>query len=382
MDASLLVQDARLQRHIRNLLTGLFLIALAVFFDFAREFILPVVLASFIAMTFRPAIRNLARRHIPEWLTASGFITVVVIAVLCMLYLIAEPFASFVRDAPGYAQTFSHKLRGVQGSVQAFLNFAETIQDATKPDGVAQAQEVIVRDGPPFAYIGQITGYSLSVIATIVVTLVMAAFLMASGDLFYAKLVRVLPTLKDKKTALRIVYDVENEVSSYLIIVSAINAGLGVAVGLTFFFLGMDSPVLWGAVAFVLNFIPYVGAVIGIGLAAFMAVVSFDSLSYAVLVPLSYAFWNGFENQLVSPYFLSRRLQLNSLSILLALAFWTWIWGIAGTVVAVPLLVTIKVFCDHLDSLKGIGEFLSQRYPEDQVSVAEPAILSVVVAKK
>ena len=96
-----------------------------------------------------------------------------------------------------------------------------------------------------------------------------------------------------------------------------------------------------------------------------MAVVTFESLPYAALVPLSYALLNGIENQFVSPLLLGRRLQLNAVAILLALAFWTWIWGIPGTVIAVPILVTIKVFCDHLDSLSGIGEFLSARYPDD-----------------
>ncbi len=374
-------QTTNYPKHIRNLLLGLFLLAAGVFLDFAQDFILPVLLGFFIAITFRPAIRALARCHVPEWLAASGFISLVLMGVLMFAYLLAGPVSSFMQNAPLYAQTFGSKLQDLQGSFSKMMRLAEKMQEAATLDGEVVVQEVIIREGPPLAYLGQITGYSMSVVATIILTLVIAAFLMASGDLFYAKLVRVLPTLQDKKTALRIVYDVEREVSAYLLIVSVINAVLGVAVALCFYALGMPTPLLWGALAFVLNFIPYVGAVTGIGIAAFMAVVSFDSIAYAALAPLSYAVLNGIENQFVSPLLLGRRLQLNSVAILLALTFWTWIWGIAGTMVAVPILVAIKVFCDHLDSLAGIGEFLSEKYPEDTPTQTEETAISVSPVK-
>lgn len=344
---------------------GLFLLALSWFLEVAQDFVLPVLLGFFVAITFRPAIRSLVRYRVPEWLAASGFMIIFAAVGVVIAYSIASPIAAFTRDAPMYAEKFAGKLRAIQESLASLTRFAEKIEAAATPSGAVAAQEVVVRDGPPIAYLGQITGYSMNIVATMVLTLVIAAFLMASGDLFYAKLVRVLPTLHDKKTALRIVYDVERDVSSYLLIVTGINAVLGLAVALSFFVIGMPSPFLWGLLAFSLNFIPYVGAISGISIAAFMAVVSFDSLAYAALAPLSYAIINGLENQLVSPVLLGRRLELNAVAMLLALAFWTWIWGIPGTIVAVPLLVTIKVFCDHLESLSGIGEFLSAKYPEE-----------------
>ena len=367
----------KLQRHVRNLVLGLFVMALAVFLDFARDFVLPVLLAFFIALTFRPAIRNLAHRRIPEWLSAIAFIGIVVGGVALLIAVLSAPIAAILQDAPSYVQIFSNKLQDLQASLQTVLRLASKIQTVAQPSDAVAAQEVVIRDGPPIAYLGQITGYSMNVVATIVLTLVIAAFLMASGDLFYAKLVRVLPTLTDKKTALRIVYDVEREVSSYLAIVTAVNACLGLAVGLTFYALGMPSPIIWGVMAFAFNYVPYVGSIAGMGLSAFMAVVMFDSLAYATLIPLSYALWNGIENQFVTPHFLGRRLQLNSVSILLAVAFWTWIWGIAGTMIAVPMLVTIKIFCDHLESLAAIGEFLSEKYPEEKNTVVEASAAAV-----
>ena len=231
-------------RHIRNIQVGVFLLSMGIFIDYAQDFLLPVVLGTLIAMAFRPSIRVLARHRIPEWLAATGFISAVTFSGVVLAYFILVSVSSFVQNAPYYAQVFGEKLRDVQGSVKSLLRVAEDIQAATGTESGLAVQEVVIREGPPFAYLSQVTGYSVGVIATIVLTLVFAAFLMASGDLFYTKLVRVLPTLQDKKTALGIVYDVEREVSSYLLTVTGINACLGIAVGISFQLLGMPTPFL------------------------------------------------------------------------------------------------------------------------------------------
>ena len=360
------------------MIAGIFIILLTFALYFGKDFLLPVLLAFFIALTFRPPIRVLAKHGVPPWLAAVGFSAAVVLGILSAGYLLTGPVATIIGDAPSYAKTFSEKLRGLRDSFDAFIAFTDKMQAAAEPAGAAPAQEVVVRQSALTSYLGDITGYSATVVANLVLTFVIAAFLMASGDLFYAKLVRVIPTLTNKKRALRIVYDVEHEVSAYLLIVAAINAGLGLAVAATFFALGMPVPYLWGLLAFALNFIPYVGSIVSMALSAFMAVVVFDSLAYAMLAPLSYAFWVGIESQFVTPLLLGRRLQLNSVAILLALAFWTWLWGIAGTVIAVPVLVTLKVFCDHLEGWSGVGEFLSEKYPEErdaeEAEAAKPAV--------
>ena len=351
--------------NLRTPLTGIFIITAIFGLYFGREILLPVAMAFLIALTFRPTIRFLANHHMPPWLAATAFMTALIGGCLMVIYFLIDPITALINDAPLYAEIYADKVKGIRSSIDAFVAMTNKIQSAAAPAITDPAQEVVVHQSALTAYVAQNTGYSAGVMSTIILTLVIAGFLMASGDLFYAKLVRVLPTLTNKKRALRIVYDVEHEVSSYLLIVTAINMGLGVCVAGTFYGLGMPMPLLWGCLVFALNFIPYLGAACGIGLSAFMAMVTFDSLGFALLVPLSYAIWNGIENQFVSPLFLSRRLQLNSIAILLALAFWTWIWGIAGTMIAVPILVTFKVFCDHLESLVGIGEFLSEKHPKD-----------------
>jgi predicted PurR-regulated permease PerM len=344
-----------------RLLLGIFLILIVFALDFAREFLLPVTMAFFIALTFRPIIRKASRRGVPAWLSASAFMGGLIILTGALIFALSTPLAGWISDAPEYARIFRERFEALRESLQPIANLSDRVSEAAELSGAAQTTEVVVSksSSPVFNYVAQGAGYSMSVIATIVLTIVTAAFMMASGDLFYEKLVGVFPTLADKKRALRIVYDVEGEVSSYILIVSMINLGLGISVGIAFFALGMPAAWLWGLLAFLFNFIPYVGAVFGIALSGFMAVISFDTLSYAALIPLAYSILNGIENQFVTPVLLGRRLSLNSVAILISLTFWTWLWGIAGTMLAVPILMTVKVLASHIDSWKSTGEFLS-----------------------
>ncbi len=127
-----------------------------------------------------------------------------------------------------------------------------------------------------------------------------------------------------------------------------------------FYFFGLKTAYLWAFVVFILNFIPYAGPLIGVSLAALVSIVAFDSLSFALIPPVFYTVVVTIENQFVSPHVLSRQLQLNSIAILLALAFWGWLWGILGIVVAVPLLVTLRVFSSHFEELAAVGELIGE----------------------
>ncbi|MGQ0485331.1 MAG: AI-2E family transporter [Hyphomicrobiales bacterium] len=356
----------------RTALIGMFILGIVAALYFARDFLVPVVFAFFIALTFRPSIRRLSRHNVPPWAAATGFAAILLFAALVVAYLASGPVSGWIADAPEIQRTFVEKIRGIRASFAGVVNLTENIQDAATPANDAEVQEVVVKQPGLPTLLSLAAGYPATFIVMVASALVIAFFLMASGDLSYEKLVRVLPTLADKKKALRIVYDVEREVSTYLFTVTAINAGLGVAVAISFQLLGMPTPYLWALFAFILNFIPYVGPIVGTALSGLVAIVAFDSLGYALLAPLAYAVFIGIETQFVSPQVLSRRLQLNSVAILLALAFWAWVWGIAGIIVAVPILVTFRVFCGHLDSLAAVGEFLGES-ANGNTETAEPA---------
>ena len=185
-------------------------------------------------------------------------------------------------------------------------------------------------------------------------------FALASGDLFLAKLGHVLPTLSDKKKAVQIAREIENNISQYLFTITVINAGIGVLGGLMFWAFGMPNPALWGALAGLLNFIPTVGSLSTAVIITLVAAATFPSLTHTLLVPGAFLGLTVLVGTFVSPHIMGRRLTLNPVVIFLGLSFWGWLWGVPGALLAVPMLAMFKIFCDHIEPLAPIGEFLGQ----------------------
>lgn len=348
-------------RQVRNLLRAILLIAILAVAYVARDLLLPIVLALFIALTFRPAIRYCSRHHVPPLLAAAIVFGILLAGGSSIFYFASGPIAAWFEDAPQMFKEFSERFSGLKSSLDTITDITEKLQDVSKAGDATPVQEVVVRESALPAIFGIVTGYPIQFLITLLTTLVLAVFLMASGDLFYEKLVRILPNLSARKRALHIAYAIEDEVSAYVLTLSTINFVMGVLVALIFHLLGMPLAYIWGLLAFVFNYIPYIGALSGIVLSAFMAIVTFDSLGYALLVPLAYGACSIIESEVLSPQIMGRSLQMNSVAILLSLAFWTWLWGIAGTALALPFLVTLKVFCDHMEGLSGLGEFIATR---------------------
>jgi predicted PurR-regulated permease PerM len=209
---------------------------------------------------------------------------------------------------------------------------------------------------PPL--IGTILNQTLEAGAAIGVTIILLYFLLASGNLFLQKLVRVLPRFQDKRIAVTIVRQIEKDISLYLLTVTMINAGLGVAVGTAMYGLGMPNPVLWGVMAGCFNFIPYLGAIASAIVLTLVASVTFDQLGHILLVPFVFVALNELEGMIITPAVVGKRLSLNPVAIFIWLLLWGWLWGIPGTLIAVPLLAVIKIICDNIAPLAPMGEFL------------------------
>jgi predicted PurR-regulated permease PerM len=360
-------------KHARTALIGILLFCVLFAIYFARDFLLPVTIACLIAMTFRPLIRWFAHRHVPAWVTASAFAIMLLAGGLVAGYLVSGPISGWIAEAPQTQRIFLAKVSAISGPLQRFVQIAEDLRASTQPAEGTGPQQVVVSPPSLPALLWTAAGYPAGFTVMFTGAVVLSLFLMASGDMFYEKMVHAMPTLTDKKNALRLVHDVEGQVSAYLITLTAINAGVGIAVGFAFYLLGMPAAYLWAFPVFALNFIPYAGPLAGVALAALSAIVVFDSFSYALLAPIIYTAIVTVENQLVSPYILSHRLQLNAVAILLALAFWAWMWGIIGIVVAVPLLVILKVFSSHITALASIGAFLGESEAAPSSDVTPPA---------
>jgi predicted PurR-regulated permease PerM len=221
----------------------------------------------------------------------------------------------------------------------------------------AGPQEVILR-GPRLSE--RLFGTTQSFITGAIETLILLYFLLAVGDLFLQKLIKVLPQFGDKKKAVAIARETEASISRYLFTLALVNVGLGLAVALVMLLIGMPNALLWGALAGLAEFVPYFGATIMLGMLTLAGLVTFPTLGHALLAPGAYLAVNLIQSQLVSPFVLGRRLTLNPVAILVGLVFWWWIWGVGGAFIAVPLLATFKIFCDHIESLAPIGEFLGR----------------------
>ena len=194
--------------------------------------------------------------------------------------------------------------------------------------------------------------------ASAMVALVLALFLLSSNEMFYRKIVATFPRFDDKKRALTTVYDIERKVSRYLFTITIINACLGIAIGSVLYLIGVKDALIWGVLAFLLNYLPFLGMAVGTALVGVLAIVQFDSLTHALLAPAAYFTLNSIEGQLITPTVVGRRLELNTVSVFLTVVFWGWLWGIPGALMAVPFLVLVKVICDNVETLGTLGRFL------------------------
>jgi predicted PurR-regulated permease PerM len=190
-------------------------------------------------------------------------------------------------------------------------------------------------------------------------TFVLLYLLLASGDMFLQKLVHVMPTLRDKKRAVEISHEIQQNISNYLFAVSLINIGLGIIVSGGLYFMGVPNAAMWGMLVALLNFVPYFGPVAGIILLAAVGLLTFDSLWQALLPPAWYLLLHALEANLITPVLLGRHFTLNPVVIFVSLIFWTWLWGVPGALLSVPILVSIKVICDRVPALSSISEVLT-----------------------
>lgn len=340
---------------------GIFLLLLVAGIAYAREFLMPVVLAFLLALVFSPIRRFLERRGIPSGLSALVIVGALTAMLLAGVLLLAAPVQSLVDDAPAIGRQVEEKVRSLLGSAEAVLEAGQQVNEMASGGRNEDVQEVVVREPSLFASFAYVAPAYL---AQAVFTMVLLLFLLSSGDMFYEKLVHVMPTFRDKRRAMRIAYDIERKLSRYLFTITLINAGLGIAVGTAMWLIGMPDPLLFGVAGFAFNFVPYLGALAGVAIAMVVGLLTFDGFAYALLPAAAYFALTTFEGQLVTPYFVGRRLEMNTVVIFLSITFWAWLWSMMGMLLAVPLLVAIRAFSEHIPQLEPLGDFLSMRGSE------------------
>jgi predicted PurR-regulated permease PerM len=336
---------------------GLFGIASLLVLDRASAFFIPVILAHLLDRLFSPIVRSGRRMGIPSPLGAALVVAVFLATLGGGVYSLSGPATEWIESAPQKMKVAEYKLRGVTKPLETVQQAAAEVDEAARSEE-GEAQAVRIQEGQSLG--GMLLDQTRAFISGLLITIFLLYFLLASGDLLLRKIVRLFPALHHRKKAVRVLRCIERDLSHYLGMVMLINVGLGLAVGGAMALIGMPNPMLWGALAGLLNFVPYLGPAVNITVVGLVALVSFEGTGQALLAPLAYLVLNGIEASLITPVAMGWRLQLNPVVIFIALTFWAWIWGIPGALLAVPLLATAKITCDRVALLRPIGDLLGR----------------------
>lgn len=338
----------------------------------ARAFLMPVFMAFLLSLTVSPIRRALERQGVPPVVTATVVVGALVIGFCALFYVLSGPVAQYAENSRSIAYDVERKLRGVSEAIEKVAEATDQVSEMTDVSGGDDTEErVVVQEGPDL--ITSILYGAPVIVGQAVFTFVLMFFLTASGDMFYRLIVQVSPTFHDKKRAIQIAYDIEKKLSRYFLTITVINAGLGLAVGTTLWALGMPNPLLFGVAAFLLNFIPYLGAIAGVVLTFAIGLISFDTVGQAAVVAGAYLFLTTLEGNFITPYAVGRSLKLNPVIVFIAVAFWGWAWSVIGMFVAVPALIAVRVFAENVPGLGALAVFIAGEEDDEEPDEEEPA---------
>lgn len=327
----------------------------------ARTVILPVVVAILASFLLRGPVRRLRRHGIREPVGAAVVVFGLVVTIAGLLFLLSGPAMNWINRAPQALAEVERKVRTVTRSMTKVAATAERVEEmaAGKAPGSSKTPVVVATTRPGF--LSRAFGSVASLIVAGLSVTFLTFFLLASGDLFMRKLMKVLPyNAHHRGVPKQISDEVEVAVAGYLRTSILINIGLGVATWLVLMLLEMPNAALWGAMAAMLNFIPYLGALLTVAVLSVAAITVFDTISHALLVPAAFLFLNMIESNLVTPTLLGRQFPLNTVALFVGVMLWGFVWGVPGAILAVPIMVTLKILTDRVPALRPFGEFLGQ----------------------
>lgn len=310
---------------------------------FGRTVFAPIVLALFFSSLLAPAVRGLHTLRLPYVVGAALVMISIVCAGAFVVNAILDPAQEWLNRAPQTLQSIERKVRPVQ-RVLAKLDYVTTRAErvATGPGVSLQTAAVAVPATPSLLKVTQ------DAVLSTITTLFLTFFFLAGGPPLLARLASALAGSSSSQQAFRVVTAIQHDLGRYFATIAIINLGLGAATTVSMSLLGMPTPLLWGTMAAVLNFVPYIGSAVTLGILAVVALVTFDQLGSVFAVTLTYLTLATIEGQLVQPFFVGRRLEVPPLFVFLALWIGGWFWGVCGVVLTVPLILVVKVIAREL----------------------------------
>jgi predicted PurR-regulated permease PerM len=336
-------------------LGGLFALGVFAVLYVASAIILPVVLAFVVNLLLQPAVRLLERLHFPRAVGALLAVFLVIGALVGLVAGLSVPATTWAERLPEGIPRLEAHLEVIKGPIQAFQ---KVIQQAEQAADAPPGRGSIVSVRRDLGITGALFAGTRSVLDGLFTTILVLYFLLVAGDIFLRRIVEILPTFSNKRQAVDISQQIQEDISAYLLTITAMNAVVGVATAAAMYLCGLGDPLLWGATAFLLNFIPILGPLFGVFIFVLVGMLGFESLWWALLPPVLYFGIHLVEGETLTPMLLARRFTLNPVLIILSLVFWFWMWGVPGAILAVPMLAILKIICDRLRPLKALGHFL------------------------
>jgi predicted PurR-regulated permease PerM len=343
-----------LPRKMRSVaITGIFVLAIFYTLYFTAEIAIPLVFALLFKLLLQPGVRMLSRIKVPQPLGALTMIVLLFALLGGGGYLLAGPATAWLERAPQSLPRLEQHMRVFKRPIQQVQEATKQVEQLTQGPGDKGAVAV---KGP--GLIELLFSSTRHLMSGLGITVLMLFFLLSSGELFMRRLVEILPNFRDKKRAVEMSYEVEENISAYLLTISIMNALVGLAAGLAMWAIGVPDPILWGALAFILNYVLILGPLTGMALFFVAGLMSFDALWQALIPPGAYLIIHMIEGEWVTPMLVAKRFTLNPVLVIGSLIFWDWMWGIPGALLAVPMLAVFKIVCDRVRPLAALGHFI------------------------
>lgn len=268
------------------------------------------------------------------------------------------PAEQWLNKAPKALKTLETRAASLKSPLSGINELSKKVEDlAELPEPGQQDKTVTLKVEKP-GFLKQFADSLPGILASFAIIVFLTFFLLSAGDSFLRKIMKLGKNYHQHKQILTITKTIQRDISSYLTAISLVNLALGFCVFLVMWFLQVPNPLLWGVLAMVLNFIPYMGPLIMMGMLCLVGILNYPTLAEALYLPLAFASLNILESQLLTPSVLGKQLSLSPAVVFLAVVFWGWLWGIPGALLAVPITVSIKVVLDNLPNLSQLGQLM------------------------
>lgn len=349
------IYPLKVKTHRRNALIYLAVIASFYTIYFAKTLLLPIVLAAFISLCLHPIIKTAAKWRIRREISAFFIIVTLVIGISGLFTLLMQPAQEWAKELPRVLTEMDESL----GEVTEPLD--EISAQASEASGMGSEGAQVspnIKGRMLMAVSETVAAVTPVVLTQILATILLIYFFLVYGNRFLNKMLNIAPQKELRKINLLMISNIQQKLSRYILSITLINLGLGAIVAIAFSLIGVEDAVLWGAVAALLNFAPYIGPLVASVLFTLIAYIQFDQFSYALIVSGTYLMLNLIESQFVTPTVLGTTLNLNPLIVFIWLLLWGWMWGGLGMLVGLPLLVCLSIYFDHSELLGSLGAML------------------------